>query len=192
MTEPTFYDLYLRVDDEQLYPVPIRLANLRVNGRRVNDNGDSITSQQNDQLVRRLFTVDAASGLAKGESVPSAVRYLTSATLTTTIILYTPTNISPPLLELEYGAIALDGGTEDAEDAAAALGDAHLPSRFVAKYTRPLSTPRPLTTPHPLTTTHPFIMPHTLAIHTPSSYCTPSQCDSPAAGTRWSSTRRCA
>ena len=136
--------------------------------------------------MRRLFTVDAASGLAKGESVPSAVRYLTSATLTTTIILYTPTNIYPPLLELEYGAIALDGGTEDAEDAAAALGDAHLPSRFVAKYTRPLSTPRPLTTPHRL------IMPPPLAIRTPSSYCIPSPCDSPAPGTRWSSTRRCA
>jgi len=62
VTEPTFYDLYLRVDNEQLYPVPVRLANLRVNGRRVNENSASITSQQNDQLVRRFFTVDAASG----------------------------------------------------------------------------------------------------------------------------------
>ena len=60
VTEPTFYDLYLRVDNEQLYPVPVRLANLRVNGRRVNENSASITSQQNDQLVRRFFTVDAA------------------------------------------------------------------------------------------------------------------------------------
>ena len=162
MTEPTFYDLYLRVDNEQLYPVPIRLANLRVSGRRVNDNGGSVTSQQNDQLVRRLFTVDAASGLAKGESVPSVVRYLTSATLTTTIILYTPTNIYPPLLDLAYGAIALDGGTEDAEDAAAALGNAHLPSRFVAKYARALTTPHPLTTPRTLTTPRPLVMPHPL------------------------------
>ena len=60
VTEPTFYDLYLRVDNEQLYPVPVRLANLRVNGRRVNENSASITSQQNDQLVRRFFTVHAA------------------------------------------------------------------------------------------------------------------------------------
>ena len=37
--------------------------------------------------------MDAASGLAKDDSVPSVVQYLTSATLTTTIIVYTPTNV---------------------------------------------------------------------------------------------------
>ena len=82
--------------------------------------------------------MDAASGLAKDDSVPSVVQYLTSATLTTTIIVYTPTNIYPPLLDLSYGTIALDGGAEDAEDAAAALGDKQLPSRFVSKYTMEL------------------------------------------------------
>ena len=73
----------------QLYPVPIKLANLRVSGRRVNDNGESITSQQNDQLVRRLFLVDAASGLAEGPgTVPQVPRLTTNYQLLTTTTNY--------------------------------------------------------------------------------------------------------
>ena len=36
--------------------------------------------------------------LTKDDSVPSVVQYLTSATLTTTIIVYTPTNVGSGLM----------------------------------------------------------------------------------------------
>jgi len=137
-TEPTFYDLYLQVDGGQLYPVPVKVDNLRVNGRKVNQNANSVTSQQNDQLVRRFFAVDAAAGLEAGNVLPTAVRYAKSARLRVTIILHTPTRIYPPLLELEYGEVEISSAAETAAAAEAALSSdvrAALTSSFVAKYT---------------------------------------------------------
>ena len=136
--EPTFYDLYLQVEDSELYPVPVKVDNLRVNGRKVNQNANSVTSQQNDQLVRRFFAVDAAAGLEAGNELPTAVRYVKSARLRVTIILHTPTKIYPPLLELEYGEVEISSAAETAAAAEAALSSevrAALTSSFVAKYT---------------------------------------------------------
>ena len=58
--------------------LPVRQLNLRVSSREVNINTNSLTSQQNDQLVRRFFTVDPASGLEQNEALPTVLRYLRS------------------------------------------------------------------------------------------------------------------
>eukprot|EP00965_Chrysotila_dentata_P224769 6194377-Pleurochrysis_carterae.AAC.1 len=120
--EPLFYDIYLRVGPpalNQLYPVPVRVANLRSGGAEVNQDSGSRASRDNDQLVRRFFSIDSASGIAFGDSSPSSsssstsnrlpvvVRYISSATLTVTLQPGTTDLVLPPLLEIEYAEVGV-------------------------------------------------------------------------------------
>lgn len=136
VTEPTFYDLYLQVEGEKLYPVPTRVINLRVGGARVNDNvASSRAALENDQLVRRFFVVDGQSGRKAGESAPTVVRYLSAATLTVKTQKDLPNRIYAPVLELEYAEVRVATG---ADGAPAASSSFPLRSSFLAVYTMDL------------------------------------------------------
>ena len=159
--EPVLYDLYLYYDTGtstssarladlnvgQLYPVPVRVSNNRVDGVRINDNRDSqgrlITFD--DQLTRRFFTVDAASAVTASGQMPRVLRYIRSATLTTTLRTtdttgsgyLVPNRILPPLLEIEYAEvlIPLAASSPISAETQLAAGGIALSSTFTATYT---------------------------------------------------------
>ena len=163
VTEPIFYDLYFyyntdtqgqaqaRLNDltaGYLYPVPVRVNNLRIDGNRVNDNVDREGRPANfdDQLTRRFFTIDAASGVTQAGQMPRVVRYLKTATLTATLResngasgQIVSNKILPPLLVVEYGEISVPVESESPRAVAAALAALDppitAPSTFTAVYT---------------------------------------------------------
>ena len=53
-----------------LYPVPVGVLNLRIDNAYVNANSATF----DDQLTRRFFIVDAASGVRTAGELPPAVR----------------------------------------------------------------------------------------------------------------------
>ena len=101
VTEPIFYDLYFYYDAQtsrstdklsdldsgSLYPVPVRLKNLRADSILINSNIDTAgrPASFDDQLTRRFFTVDSASGVADAGAMPRVLRYIKSASLTATL-----------------------------------------------------------------------------------------------------------
>jgi len=160
--EPILYDLYYYyaeagapssarlsdLTDGLLYPVPVRVLNLQINGQRVNDNVDSdqIRITFDDQLTRRFFAVDAASGVSAYGELPRVVRYLKSATLVAQLMpsdaatgAYQIHRILPPYLEVEYADVAIPAGTASPRAAAASLASTTppvtLPTTFEAVYT---------------------------------------------------------
>ena len=164
--EPVFYDLYFYyesgvttsaarladLDTGSLYPVPLRVLNYRVGGLRINDNRDSQGRlvSFDDQLTRRFFTVDGASGVESSGQMPRVLRYLRSATLTTTMRttdssgsgFLAPNRILPPLLEVEYAEvlIPLAASSPIAAETQLAASEIALTSTFAATYTMEMET----------------------------------------------------
>ena len=145
-TDVIYYDLYLYYDGVQsttpldqitsgaLYPVPVLLKNLRNGGAAFNANPETF----DDQLTRRFFTVDALSGVSQAGQLPAVVRYLKTARLTATIRSddAIPSQILPPLLEIEYAevALAVDGTALDAQAALLSSG-VEITTSFLVRHT---------------------------------------------------------
>ena len=157
VTEPTFYELYLYYDTASaasaslrleditsglLYPVPITVLNLRLNGVLVNAAG---RPSFDDQLARRFFTVDAASAVREAGQLPRVLRYLKSATLTATLRtgnsedngFFGPNSILPPVLTIEYEDVPMPLAVSSPLAAEVALyaEGVTLPTSFEAVYT---------------------------------------------------------
>lgn len=62
--EPELYDLYFEDANEKLFPVPVKLYNLRVNNKLVNfdASGNEIFDSSSVILNRRFFLYDNVSG----------------------------------------------------------------------------------------------------------------------------------
>eukprot|EP00051_Salpingoeca_urceolata_P013872 m.175519 g.175519 ORF g.175519 m.175519 type:complete len:968 (+) comp17921_c0_seq7:1121-4024(+) len=93
-----FYDFYVMDVGQKLYPLPVLVSN---------SQGD--VSQR--QFTRRLFVVDAVSGLGEdalsgGSSQLRAVRLAKSISLRITLDKGTSGRIFPPVLEITYGDVA--------------------------------------------------------------------------------------
>lgn len=158
--EPVFHDLYvyfdtrgdtgslsLRLEDIAsgfLYPVPVAVRNLRIDGQYVNRNLQTF----DDQLTRRFFIVDAATGVKVAGQLPRVVRYLKSVRLTATLRSdsfdgpVTSNRMLPPLLEVDYGEVAIPLSASSPLAAEAALATEHvtLPTSFEARYTMQFSS----------------------------------------------------
>jgi meckelin len=165
-SDVTFFDLYFYyeegstaassarladIDSGLLYPVPVRLHNMRIDGTKNNANRD----QQgrpiifDDQLTRRFFSVDAASGVLAYGDMPRVVRYLKSATLTATLRtadtesgLFDTNRILPPVLDIEYGEVVIPLTAASPLAAATSLAESNilLASTFEAVYTMEMET----------------------------------------------------
>lgn len=94
--EPVLYDLYL-LDGERLYPVPVRIANVRANGVPVNRGADLQAV-----LVRRFFLVDTLSGRTAAGALPEVVRVAQHVKLRVSMQRGRAGYIYPPVLEISY------------------------------------------------------------------------------------------
>ena len=118
----------------------MRLRNLREDGQPINKNRPIF----DDQLTRRFFVVDAASGVRQGGELPAVLRYLKSAKISHTLraedaATGVGTNrLLPPVLEIEYGEVAISSsaGSPLAADAALREAGVSLPHSFEAVYTQ--------------------------------------------------------
>jgi meckelin len=96
LRETLFYDLYIQDTSSTIYPVPVKILNLRSeSGQRVNEGGDP-------RLTHRFFVVDTVSGKSTDTSKPATLVYAKSITLEIQMQSGSNANIYPPLLTIEY------------------------------------------------------------------------------------------
>jgi len=96
LTEQTvFYDVYLLLNNKDLYPVPVLVENIAV-------NQDSDRSKW--VLTRRIFLIDNESGRTR-EGVTSVIQYASSIALS--YRLRDDGKIHPPLLKIKYTAVSV-------------------------------------------------------------------------------------
>ena len=101
--EPVFYDPYL-VDygnSEKLFPVPVRVVNLRKRGRFPNVN-EVPQDEEDDVYVRRFFLYDQISSKESVKEGPKLVRYAKKIVVTTSVQESAPSRILPPVIQIEY------------------------------------------------------------------------------------------
>ena len=85
----------------RLYPVPVRITNLRSNGGTPNTEPDT-SSTSDDVLVRRFTLVDAQSGVAAVGSTPAYVRYASTIVVSIESQPDDPDKITPPAVSITY------------------------------------------------------------------------------------------
>ena len=112
----SFYELFLLDVNNQLYPVPVKVLNLRRGDgstpNRNSDGSEDVDSTTN-VLSRRFYLVDSLGGKVQFGANPRVLSYLKSATLRVEMHGSSTEEIRPPLLVLEYAerlvADILDG-----------------------------------------------------------------------------------
>ena len=123
---PKFYDLYL-VDEgnnNKLVSVPVKVLNYRKKDDTERYNSDDECGKPGEvdsgdfkcteQLMRRFFLYDTATGIGKPGEAPQYLQYAKSVKLSTRLFLkdsLTP-KIYPPVLTIEYGAIGVDDAAD--------------------------------------------------------------------------------
>lgn len=93
MSEPLFYDVYLRTGVNQLYPVPILILG-------PDDSESEILKSPYKHLVRRMFLVDGLSARENENLDPSVVRYAQEVSLS--VQLREDGLIYPPLITVRW------------------------------------------------------------------------------------------
>lgn len=110
-----FYELFLVDVNQQLYPVPIKVLNLRRgDGSTPNRNSDGSEAEASTNVLsRRFYLVDALAGKVQFNAAPRVLSYMRSATLRVEMHGSSTSEIRPPLLVIDYGerlvADILDG-----------------------------------------------------------------------------------
>ena len=103
LSRAVFYDPYL-VDygnSEKLFPVPVRVVNLRKRGRFPNVN-EVPQDEEDDVYVRRFFLYDQISSKESVKEGPKLVRYAKKIVVTTSVQESAPSRILPPVIQIEY------------------------------------------------------------------------------------------
>ena len=94
------------MNDNELYPVPVLVDNIKVNGDNVNQKSD----RSKWKLTRRFFLVDNLSGRNDLTKDPVVIQYASSVE-----ILYRlrgDGQIYPPLLKIKYVAVAVSSNVD--------------------------------------------------------------------------------
>lgn len=104
-TQPQiFYELYLfDFAVNKLYPVPVRMVNLRNGGQNPNTldaNGSASLCNEQDFLVRRFFLFDRVSGISSSSNIPEVFRV--ASVIRLDVMINGNTNIYAPVLTIEY------------------------------------------------------------------------------------------
>ncbi|XP_046393183.1 meckelin [Ischnura elegans] len=111
-----FMDLFLSFQNgaeggsAALYALPILSLSVRVDGSLINQGHE----ESQWQLVRRLFLIDAISGIKPGSKIPSTIQYVKSCHIRVKLRGRDELGlIFPPLVKVKYEEIDLDDGNLD-------------------------------------------------------------------------------
>lgn len=105
-----FFDLYLRIDDQTMYPIPVLVDNIQLLGTNVNQLSD----RHYWRLTKRFFLVDNISGKSSENSRPQIIQYAEQLELN--IRLREDGLIYPPLLKVKYKAADVSNVLSDNDD----------------------------------------------------------------------------
>ncbi len=100
-----FYELFIQDLNNQLYPLPVKVLNLRLGDGstpNLNDQGDEKIADTN-VLTRRFYLVDSLAGKTTFGSAPAVVSYARKLTLRVEMHGDSSSEIRPPVLVISYG-----------------------------------------------------------------------------------------
>ncbi len=104
VTGTVFYEMYFVDVDDKLFPVPVKVLNLRSGGVNVNSNGagGKETFTSNNVYVRRFFVTDVSGGVEPLATLPTIVTWARSITLRTSMQGESTSSIYPPVVVIDY------------------------------------------------------------------------------------------